>query len=499
MEHSLILQSALSNVDSWPMLLPEVCIAATIGTILVMGCWLPQYQRYWLYPLAFAGTVLAWGNTYWLSKYPVYYLCNQLLVRDPLAICICLMLIGITLCLLLICPSQTHATTSNAYQLTYVVLLLGILLGSCLLVIAFHWLILYLGLTLISLSITLLIGSHKTPNSLEASLKYLLYSMFLHAIMLWGMAYFYGLTGTLALGHPNLSIRLQAVPDYIVLVSLLLCSSSVLFLLAVVPYHVWVPDVYQGTPATVLACLSTVPKIAALVAALRILNQFLPQLSLTLQTYIQNGMALLALLTILIGNTAALWQSNLQRLMAYGSIAQSGLLITGFVALPNSQVSVLYYGMVYGIMGLAIWIGLKELERLTGGKNLNDFVGVGRQYPLLGFGITSIMISLIGLPPTVGFTGKWFLVTALWEYIQHTQSSVLLVILCITTLMSTVLSLYYYLQLPYVLFQKKDQSFPIMLGGSRINQVVLGCLVTILWVGFFCAGSFLALLKCWIA
>jgi len=156
--------------------------------------------------------------------------------------------------MLLLAPPQSHRAS---YSPAYVVLILGTLLGSCLLVMACHWLTIYLSLTLLSLASALLIGSQKTPRSAEASLKYMLYSMTTTAVMLWGMAYFYGFTGTLALIHPSLELSLQTVPGYIVLTSLLLCCSGVLLVVAAVPYHFWVPDVYQGASAAAVAYLST--------------------------------------------------------------------------------------------------------------------------------------------------------------------------------------------------------------------------------------------------
>jgi NADH-quinone oxidoreductase subunit N len=501
MNHTLVLQSVLDNLASYPLLLPEILVTSTLGVILILAFLLPQYRRYWLYPVAFVGTSLAWCGKYWLGSHlelrPALLLFNQLLVLDPLAVFFCLLLLSITLFLLLLTPFQAHLPVDTAYSPAYVVLILGTLLGSCLLVMACHWLTIYLSLTLLSLASALLIGSQKTPHSAEASLKYLLYSMATTAIMLWGMAYFYGFTGTLALGHPGLELDLQAVPGYIVLVSLLLCLSSILLVLAAVPYHFLVPDVYQGAPAAVVAYLSTVPKLASVAVLLRIFYQLFPQLGPVLQEHAQHGVAILALLTIAVGNAAALLQNNLQRLMAYGSIAQGGLLMAGIAASPSSQVGVLYYSAVYGVMGLAVWVGIKILQHLTGGVHLQDFAGLGRQFPVLGSSITLVMLSLTGLPPTAGFTGKLLLFTALWNQTQH-AGSFLFVALLVAGLLSTVLSLYYYLKLPYVLFCKATQTTTAMSSINQADQRILSCLSILLLVGFFAASSLLRVLGKWL-
>jgi len=362
---------------------------------------------------------------------------------------------------------------------------------------AFHWLTIYLSMTLISLASSLLIGSHTIAHNAEASLKYLLYSMTATAVMLWGMAHFYGFTGTLALNHPNLGLILQALPGYIVLAILLLCLSSVFLVLAAAPYHFWVPDVYQGAPAVVVAYLSTVPKLATVAVLLRLFHQFLPQLSTVLQEHAQHGMAILALLTITVGNAGALLQNNLHRLMAYGSMAQGGLLMAGIAASPSSQVGLLYYSAVYGVAGLATWVGIKILQRLASGVHCQDFMGLGRQFPVLGSSITLVMLALIGLPPTAGFTGKFLLFTALWDHMQRT-GSFLFVALFVASMLSTVLSLYYYLKLPYVLFCKALQSPAAIPSMNQGDRIILWCLTILLLVGFFAASSLLEVLSNWL-
>jgi NADH-quinone oxidoreductase subunit N len=352
---------------------------------------------------------------------------------------------------------------------------------------AFHWLTIYLGLTLLSLTSALLISSQKNAPGAEASLKYLLYSMVVMALTLWGISYYYGFTGTLALRDAGLA-GLTILPEYAVLTVLLLCTSSILFVLVAVPYHFWMPDVYQGGGAIVLAYLSTIPKLAAVAVFIRLHQQLLSQLSPALQDHIQYGLALLALLTIVVGNTAALLQSNLQRMMAYATMAQSGLLMAGIVALPSNPIGVLYYSSVYGIMNLAGWLSIKIVRQLAGGECLQDFVGLGRQFPLLGCAITLVMLSLIGLPPTAGFTGKWLLFTSLWEHAQH-SGNVLLMVLLASCLLSTLFSLYYYLRLPYVLFCKAEKPpFPSP-NSYQGDWIVLYMVAALLVVAFFAAGS----------
>ena len=492
MHHRPVLSNVIDNLASLPRLLPEELLATTLVLVLVLALLLPRYQRYWLRPVALVGLGLAGYSKYWLSSQlglrPALPLFNQLLVLDPLAIFFGLLLLSLTW-LLLLAPLPAQRTAHLAAGPAYVVLVLGALLGSCLLVMAFHWLTIYLGLSLLALASALLIGSHATSSSAAASLKYLLYSMATTAVMLWGMGYLYGFTGTLALSHPALALRLQALPGTLVGGMLLLCLSYIFFVLAAAPYHGWVPDVYQGAPAAVVAYLTTVPKLAAVAVLLRLLQQFLPQLGPVLQAQAQQGLAMLALLTLIVGNAAALLQNNLQRLLAYGGIAQGGLLLAGIAAVPSSQAGLLYYSALYGVMSLAAWLSIQVLQQLTGSVQLRDCVGLGRQWPVLGTSITVVMLALIGLPPTAGFTGKLMLFTGLWEYAQRT-GSLLGMALLVASLLSTVLSLYYYLKLPYGLFSPATQAAPARHRPGQTVQILVGLMASLLVAAFF-AGSWL--------
>ena len=497
MHHRFVLPSVLDNLASLPLLLPELLLAGTLVAVLVLGLVPLPYQRSWCRGVALVGVVWAGCSKYWvgsqLAGRPALSLFNQLLVLDSLGVFFCLLLCGITLPLLLLAPAPALHRTETAYAPWSGVWVLSGLLGSCLLVMAFHWLALYLALTLLTLTSTLLIGSQGTPSSAVASLQYLLYSMATTAVMLGGMSYLYGFTGTLVLCSPAAALSLQALPGPVVLVLFLLCLSHVFFVLAAVPYHGWVPEVYQGSQANVVAYLATVPKLAAVAVLLRWFGQCLPQLSPVLQAYAQQGLAVLALLTLVVGHTAALLQKDIQQLMAWATVAQGGLLLAGVVAAPSSPLSVLYYSAVYGVMGLAVWIGMQVLHERTGSKRLQDWAGLGRKLPVLGSSLTLVMLALIGLPPTAGFTGKFLLFTGLWAHAQHTGSSLYLA-LWIVSLLSTVLSLYYYLKLPFTLFASAPSHMLARPQAGRAALVILVFLAMLLVVGFGAVTSLMPVL-----
>jgi len=183
--------------------------------------------------------------------------------------------------------------------------------------------------------------------------------------------------------------------------------------------------------------------------------------------------------------------------MAYGSIAQGGFLLAGVAASPSSPIGVLYYSTVYGIMGFAIWVGIKMLQDLTGSTYLKDCVGLGRKFPLLGCGITLVVLALIGLPPTAGFTGKLLLFVVLWGHMQSTGSFVFLA-LFVASLLGTVLSLYYYLKLPYTLFCKTAQIPTTLPNRHQHDIMILCCLAILLLAGFFVSNNLLTILNSWL-
>ncbi|XWN35229.1 MAG: proton-conducting transporter membrane subunit [Roseivirga sp.] len=496
MNHASVLQSVLDNLASLTLLLPELLIAFTLVAVLVLTLLLSDYQRYWLRPVALLGLSLALYSKYQLSQLPEVHsallLCNQLLVLDPLALFFCLLLISITWLTLLL----DAAETKPLWCPEQVVLILGGLLGACLLVMAHHWLTVYLGLTLLALVSALLVTSTATPQGAEAGLKYLLYSMVTTALMLWGLAYLYAFTGTLSLTPEAWKAGLQMIPGPVWWVSWGLALSNVFFVLSAVPYHFVLPDVYQGASAPVLAYLSTVPRLAAVGVLLRLFGEYLLVLGPVLQAQAQHGLAVLALLTIVLGNAAALRQSHLQRLMAYAAMGHSGLLMAGIAAWPVHPAGLLYYSAVYGAMSFTAWVGIKLLQqRQGGGTHLQDYAGLGWRFPVLGSCITWVMLALIGLPPTAGFTGKWLIFTALWAH-WHATGSGLFAVLLLASLLSTLLSLYYYLQLPYALFCSAPQPHAAAKRTSQAEIVMLVVLSGLLFLAFLAAGSLLELLQC---
>ena len=228
-----------------------------------------------------------------------------------------------------------------------------------------------------------------------------------------------------------------------------------LYKIAAAPLHPWAPDVYEAAPMPVIAFLSVVPKLAGV----GILTKFVLALNAFGQSTIdwQFLLCLISILSLTVGNFAALWQKNPKRLMAYSSIAQSGFLLVGIASFQQQGVHfMLFYASVYLLMNFLVFSYLQYFESF-GLTTLASFAGVGRILTWPSILILVGFIALTGLPPTAGFTAKLFVFTSLWEAYQFTGKAILLWLL-IFGLINTVVSLFYYLRIPYYAFIKSGES-----------------------------------------
>jgi len=444
-----------STLADLPYILPEIFIAILLLVVLVLDLCLRQYKTYLLHTLLLAGLLFIFYSTTQVWKnhqsQACLYLFNQLLLLDPLAIFFKLLFIIATLFTLLISGTASKAKHIVSASAEYLIFVLAVLLGACLLVMANSLMTLYLSIELIAIASYLLVYFNFTQQSVEASLKYILYGITVSAIMLWGMSYLYGFTGTLYLNDPNFVKGIQEIPSTMLLFIIFLAVSGILFKMSLVPYHFWAPDVYQSAPTAVISYLSVVPKLAAAVVMLRFVHKLAP-VSSTMK--LQDLIALMAMLTISLGNVSALLQKNAKRMMAYSSIAQAGFILATLVTHITSGVdSFLFYGVIYAIMNFTVFTAIKLVHAMTGSEAMQAYTGLGRRFPVLGVCITIVMLSLIGLPPTAGFTGKLLIFSSLWDSFQQTHNPLLLVLFVIAIL-NTVVSLFYYMKIPYLMFFK---------------------------------------------
>jgi NADH-quinone oxidoreductase subunit N len=299
----------------------------------------------------------------------------------------------------------------------------------------------YISLELTSIPLYVMAGLIRTSErSAEASVKYVLLGAMSSAILLYGFALLYGLTGTTDLVSIAHAIK-QGVQqgNALLIVAAILTIAGFGFKISAVPFHMWAPDIYEGAPTPSTAFFSVGSKAAGFAALIRVfIYGGLGQVNLTTQIVV---FSIVAVLTMTLGNLVAAVQSNVKRLMAYSSIAQAGYILVGFIASlatgrPEGNASVLFFILVYVITNLGAFSGIIALANLTGGETIDDFRGLGRRAPLLSAGTALCLLSLAGIPPVAGFWSKVFLFTAAWESgLQW---------LVIVALLNTIVSLVYY-------------------------------------------------------
>ncbi|MDJ1482206.1 NADH-quinone oxidoreductase subunit N [Cytophagaceae bacterium YF14B1] len=353
-------------------------------------------------------------------------------------------LMGILTILLAWIEKKTYAKSGEFFSI-----LTALLLGLHLMIMGSHLMIVYLGIELVSISSYALTYFADNKRSTQGSLRYILFGAMSSGVMLYGISWLYGLTGSLVFLDTVFWETLATQPPLLVTIALILTLSGILFKIAVVPFHVWAPDIYDAAPLSVVTFFSIAPKLAALFILLVI-----SQLDTIDKFGFQSFIAILSIASITIGNFSALAQSNSRKMMAYSSIAHSGFLLIGLLGRNTFSVETfLFYSITYLFINVSAFLLLLWLERITDSHTIHDYKGLGMNFPGLGIAIVIIMIALAGLPPTVGFTAKLLIFSSLWTI--YTQSgNVLLLILFGWGLLNIAVSIFYYLRIPYYLFFK---------------------------------------------
>ncbi len=335
----------------------------------------------------------------------------------------------------------------------YYTLLLFSVTGMMLMAQATDLIVVFLALELLSIPLYVL-AAFARPNadSEEAGLKYFLLGAFSAGFVVYGIALVFGATGS-----TNLSVIMNAASSGTSSLPLLTIGSALIlvglgFKVAAVPFHMWTPDVYHGAPSAVTAFMAAGAKIAGFAALLRVFTLAFPSLSSDLTPIF----VVLSALTMIIGNLVAIAQTNIKRLLAYSSIAHAGYILMAFV--PYGQQSVvatsvaagLFYLVSYALTNFGAWAVVIALEKAEGkGLEIADYAGLGRKYPALAAAMTVFMLSLIGLPPTLGLVGKFYLFRAVMAG-GYTG-------LAIIGVLTSLISAYYYLRVVVTMYMREGE------------------------------------------
>lgn len=338
---------------------------------------------------------------------------------------------------------------------------------------------LFVGIELMSIPVYVLAGMQRHDRySNEAALKYFLLGAFSSSLLLYGFAWLYGVTGTTEFAPIAATLARTGLADGPTLISLALITAGLGFKAAVVPFHQWTPDAYDGAPTPATAFMSVAPKAAAFAAILRLMVGGLGPLSVDWSV----AFALLAALTMTLGNVVALVQTNVKRMLAYSSIAHTGYILAAVAAYragDSANAAVLFYVLAYGIMNLGAFACLIFLDvDGTRGATLDELNGFARRQPAGALAFTVFLISLTGIPPTIGFIAKVFVI----QPVLDAGLTWLAVILAL----NAVLAAFYYLRVVVhmYMYESQERAVPIIperllsvsLGLSALAVVVLGVL-----------------------
>lgn len=403
----------MNNTNLIPVY-PEIFLLIATSAILLIDMFLSEAKRNITYVLTIATLVVCAAlsmNDFGMTSYTF----NNMFVSDPMAGLLKIfsyIAVGATLIY-----SRQYASDRGMLGGTiggeFYVLALFSLLGQMVMISGNNFLIIYLGLELMSLSLYALVALRRGHSvSTEASMKYFILGALASGFLLYGISMLYGATGSLDLTEVAKATASGTVNKTVLVFGVVFVVAGLAFKLGVVPFHMWVPDVYQGAPTAVTLLLGGAPKLAAFAICIRLLVEGLFPLALDWQQMI----TVLAVLSMAIGNITAIVQTNLKRMLAYSTIAQMGFMLLGMLsgvvngnvsAAANAYSSAMFYTVAYvlttlGTFGLIMLLARSGFEA----ENIDDFKGLNQRSPWFAFMMLILMFSLTGIPPTIGFYAK---------------------------------------------------------------------------------------------
>ncbi|MFD0767172.1 NADH-quinone oxidoreductase subunit N [Mucilaginibacter lutimaris] len=366
-------------------------------------------------------------------------------------------------------------------------IVIGSVLGLHLMAMAVNLLSVYLAIEMVSLASYLLVA-YRTDNakSTEAGLKYVLFGAAASAVMLYGISMIYAFCGTLDIFSREMQEGLIQVNHLSVSFALTLILLGIGFKLSLVPAHFYVPDVYEGAATPVTAYLSSLPKIAGFALLVNFITPFITSSGMYINWSGLNFrlvLSVVGILTMVVGNFAAVWQNSVKRMLAYSGIGHTGFALMAVVTFSGQGLSALtYYLLVYGLANIAALMLANYFENNEGITNISDYKGLGFKYPLASVAFVVVLISLTGIPISAGFTGKVVVFSAVYGVYQQTHDVWLLAML-ITGAVTTVVGLFYYIKIPLNLFLKRTEIIPNEILHSR-KLIVFSSLIALLLIIF---------------
>ncbi|BCB25794.1 NADH-quinone oxidoreductase subunit N [Sulfurimicrobium lacus] len=382
---------------------PEIFVLAMVSLILIVDLFLSAKNRFITYALTQL-TLLgaAWITVSTHTSVPSYTFSNMF-VDDAMSDVLKLMsYIAVSVVLVY---SRSYIYLRGMFRGEFFALALFALLGMMVMISANHFLVLYMGLELMSLSLYAMVALNRdSALATEAAMKYFVLGALASGLLLYGMSMLYGATGSLNVNQVATVIQHTSGNHVVLTFGLVFIVAGLAFKLGVVPFHMWIPDVYQGAPTAVTLFIGSAPKIAAFAFVMRLLVEGLHGL---VQDW-QGMLIIMSLLSMAIGNVIAIAQTNIKRMLAYSTISHMGFLLLGILSgTLDGYSSSMFYVLVYVLMsmggfGMIMLLSRKGFEA----ENLDDFKGLNQRSPWYAFVMLLLMFSMAGVPPTVGFYAK---------------------------------------------------------------------------------------------
>ncbi len=450
--------------------MPEIVLLSALGIVLLVDLWTSDKNRYITHVLSLIALVAA-AAAQWLVWVPQSVSTfSGMYIADGMSQLSKMVMYAATFALFVY--AKPYNQVRDMFRGEFYTLTLFALSGMSVMVSAGHFLTAYIGLELLSLSLYAMIALRRdSADAAEAALKYFVLGALASGLLLYGISMVYGATGSLEFASVLANAYDGQANTWLLKLGLVFIVVAVAFKLGAVPFHMWVPDVYQGAPTSVAAFVGTVPKIAAVVFAFRILvtglgttvNDWTPML------------AILAVASLLVGNLAAIMQSNIKRMLAYSTVSHMGFILLAFMAGAIGFTAGLYYAIAYVVMGL---VGFGVLMLLSNEafecEEISDLAGLNQRHAWYAFLMLLAMFSMAGIPPLMGFYAKFAVIKALLS-----QGFVWISVFAVV--MSLIGAFYYLRVVKVMYFDKATHEQGI--GSNTVAKVVLSvnALLLMLW------------------
>ncbi len=448
---------------------PEIIIAITIAIVMMADMWLPRERRAILIWISMIGMALAASVSLALLVDGTRgYAFTNMFVADPLANLLklgCYAAVSATLVY-----SRRYLEERDLLSGEFVILSLFALLGMMVMISANHFITLYLGLEMLSLSLYSMVALNRdSPVSTEAAIKYFVLGALASGLLLYGISMIYGGTG----GHLDIGAVAKEIAGGeakrpMVLFGLVFVVAGLAFKLGVVPFHMWVPDVYHGAPTAVTLMIGAAPKLAGFAIAIRLLVNGL----IGVAADWQGMLVIMAVLSMAIGNLAAIAQSNIKRMLAYSTISHMGFMLLGLLSgvvdgnrlnIVDAYGSALFYVITYVLTTLASFGMIMVMTRRGfEAETLDDFRGLNTRAPWYAWMMLIVMFSLAGIPPTVGFYAKL-------SVLQAAVGAQMLWLAVVAVAFSLIGSFYYLRVVKLMFFDEPRDTAPLAVDpGARV-------------------------------